>query len=195
VEILTMRARLSSPPAMLAAATLSLSATLTYQVLAPIAEYDVPEPAPRVLPAKTSSIPPFSAPTFSEFAEAEERPLFVPERRRPKTASETEEEKPRARPDVVLIGIILDETRKIAVVKREGLPALRLTIGAMLDGWEVTAIEAGHIALKAGSDTYEIVLPKPAPTHAPQTLARIPPSSPSRPGPPPGFARPPIPGR
>ncbi len=186
--------RASLLPTTLIALASMLAATLVYQLTAPAGEYEIP-PTPRRAPVLSVSLPaPFTPPGIAQFAEIDERPLFVSERRPFKEEREAPPPEPRKPPSATLVGVILDGNRKIAIAKVGGR-SVNLVPGAIIEGWSVVSIETDRVAFKVGDERYELRLPKPvvAPPTQPRTAAA--PPRPPRMPPPPGFAPGQIPGR
>jgi hypothetical protein len=161
-----------------------LGGILAYQVLAPITQYEVPQAAPRELVLPSPAAPPFLPPAFAQFSEIDEHPLFVPDRRAFNSAEAVKGIQQRVPPELTLIGIILDASRKIAIVKPRAAATKYLTLGQTLEGWRVAAIEVDHVELQSGDETFKVTLPRPAPVPAASRPAT--PSQPSRPALPPG---------
>ncbi|WP_112664628.1 hypothetical protein [Microvirga flavescens] len=62
--------------------------------------------------------------------------------------------------NVRLLGVILTEEQRIAVVERAGV-ALRVEEGDMLDGWQVTMIAARKIRLQSEEQNIDVLLDPP----------------------------------
>ena len=145
--------------------------------------------APPILPAAASLPAPaegaaaptnasFAMPPLEAYAEVTARPLFFPTRR-PAPVQAATVDRVDAR-SLVLVGVILAESGKAALIARANLPgARRVAIGDEIEGWVLAEIDADRVVLRSG--TTEAVLslkdrrpnPKPpVPNPAPVTLPR-----------------------
>jgi hypothetical protein len=100
---------------------------------------------------------PFAMPPFDTYAEVTARPLFFPTRRpAPVQAASAELVDARA---LVLVGVILSETGRVALIARANLPgANRVAEGQEIEGWTLTAIEADRVVLRHGTIEAELRL-------------------------------------
>lgn len=155
------RLHLSPISGVLAVICINFAAWLFYEVAAAPPKLQ----PPKIALAKHGTLPkisPFVPPPFQEFAVIDERPLFSPLRKKLLSPQETVAQK-RPPPSFVLVGVILGSTERIAITKAPGASnSVNLTPGQSIEGWEVTAIEADHITLRAGTDTYELPLYLPS---------------------------------
>lgn len=109
---------------------------------------DAPARAPaEVAPAangEVAALPPmpdYEMPPLAEFAEVAERPLFSPTRRPPVGAVPTAA--PRQTLDLTLIGIVLSEAERLAIVTPGGAGrAVRLGVGDSIQGWTLVELES-----------------------------------------------------
>lgn len=155
---------------------LVLGATLVYQILAPIPEYEIPRTAPRPVSFPALARQQFLPPQFAEFSEIDEHPLFVPGRLPIRTRASLERSQ-RVPPQLTLIGIILDASRKIAILKPSGAATVYLTPGETFQGWHVAAIEPDFVEMESGGETFKARLPRPTPPSATPPPARPPPQT------------------
>lgn len=100
----------------------------------------------------------FSPPSEASFAAIDARPLFSPTRKPidvPQAAGGPAGSGPSAPPpllNVVLVGVILDGEKQLALVKVQGAPfAASLKVGATLDGWQVKEIASDKVVFHAGT--------------------------------------------
>lgn len=155
-----------------------LSFTFAFQLLyasfAPLPQFVVPKftipkrPPPPII---INFVPPL----ISEFAAIDERPLFMHSRRpRPIPLKEATAQQQQL-PNFALVGVILDPTNRIAITRAPGATeSVDLIQGQIIDGWEITAVEADRIELRSANTVYELKLQAPSggqgapqPTQAP----------------------------
>jgi len=169
-----------------------LAGTLVHELAAPLAPYEVPHAATRAVVPARQPVKAFTAPALTEFAEIDERPLLLPERKPIKVPEAKAAPVQRQPPNVTLVGIILDGKRRVAIAKVAGAQSVNLVPGQTIDGWQVVAIEADGVALTADEQNYKIKLQRPQ-TGQPAGAAI--PAQPVRMPAPPGYAPGQVPGR
>jgi len=154
-----------------------LGVSFVYEVAAPLREFSVPviehhrSAAPAVAPV------PFVPPSVDAFSAINDRSLFDAERRAIAPASTpTQGGAAPPPPNVVLVGVIIDARDRLALVKTPESPlAVSVKLGASIGGWQVSAIEADRIVLRAGPANDEIRL------DAAHSNATVPPAQPQQP--------------
>lgn len=101
-------------------------------------------------------------PPLSSYAEIVERPLFN-ETRRPPPAPETPVVAAQINPTQFrLEGTALTAKQRVAVLRDTRTNQLhRLAEGDQLDGWQVSSVQAGTIALSQGAQTLQLELERP----------------------------------
>jgi hypothetical protein len=144
-----------------------------------------PASAAPVIAASAAATDVFPAPVpWQNLAEMIDRPLFSRERRPPPpaapvaaTAAETVAAEGGtadvALPDVVLVGVLLTDSRRIALLRQRGDGrTLRVSVGDAVGSWQVTKIEARRAVLQWQDKVAELLL-------NPSGLAEQPTSSPN----------------
>jgi hypothetical protein len=123
-----------------------------------------PAPTIRVAPKSAVAVTPaVTLPPIESLGEVVARPLFLPSRR-PLPPVSTEPAKPIAR--FTLAGIVLADGRRVALIQSgTSPPPVMVTVGGVIDGWTVTAIERDHVALRAAGETAELSLRDNAPPY------------------------------
>lgn len=106
---------------------------------------------------KPSSV---SLPVTNSWPEQPElaRPLF---RAGPSPAEHEDPQGTGSSPNMRLLGIVLTEQRRIAVLERDGA-TLRVAEGDDLDGWQVARIEPRKVRLENSEQHIDILLDMPA---------------------------------
>ena len=159
--------RWSRSRSILAVALLLASAALGSVVYGELAAAPfVPVSAAPVTAAPADSGPraaPFTMPPLETYAEVTARPLFFPTRRpAPVQAVSAELVDARA---LVLVGVILSETGRVALIARTNLPgAHRVAEGEEIEGWTLASIEADRVVLHHGTTEAELRLRNRNPT-------------------------------
>lgn len=125
--------------------------------------------------SEASSVPPplpkFDLGPIDAFSEIVDRPLFVATRRPPSPLSEPtpdvvkENENPAPLPpEVTLKGVVYAPDRKSVLVRWEGSEETKhLTEGQTIGTWRVERILEGHLILRSGERSMEVLLVKPNP--------------------------------
>ncbi len=149
-----MRLVLQPPEFALAGLCVVLASLVLYECLAPLPPFD---PAALQLPRRNTIAPiaSYAPPPAATFSVIDARPLFNPTRQ-PVVATpvpgSSASSAPPPPPDVVLIGVILDGDRQLALLKAPGAPfATSFKIGATVDVWQVAEITPDHVVLRAGA--------------------------------------------
>jgi type II secretory pathway component PulC len=135
--------------------------------------YDIIAPLPSVRPPKVTLVAhhahsfvvkEFVPPPLEQFAAIDERPVFSPLRQAIKSAKDKElEAQLKPPPSFVLVGVILGNTERIAITRAPGAnDSVNVTLGQMIEGWEVVRIEADHIELRTDSRDYQLQLYPPS---------------------------------
>src|SRR5262249_32494469 len=114
-----------------------------YEFAAPLPAYSLTAAAPaHTLP---EALPPASivAPPAEAFAAIEDRPLFDAHRKKfepPPAEAQVKAAPPP--PNVFLLGVIIDPTTRLAILKApDSALSTTLAIGGTIGGWQVAAIE------------------------------------------------------
>jgi hypothetical protein len=134
----------------------------------------------------------FEAPPKQAFAEVDDRLVFNPARTRVVAPSLPGASNATSLPsDLALVGVILDDDRKLALFKSPAAPlAVGISLGGSIDGWQVTRIEPDLVALRAGGPEQEIRLSNnKAPPPGPALIQPHPFGPPNNFPRPPNFAR------
>lgn len=145
-------------------ALLALCATfgsmLTFEILAPVEQPELPKIASRPEPAPAPPPAAFTPPSPQAFLEIDDRFVFSPFRQQYKIPPVIPPPPPPPPPpNIVLLGIIIDGSSRLAIVKLPGTPvASTLTTGAAIAGWQIDQIEVDHIALHSGDAKHEFRL-------------------------------------
>jgi hypothetical protein len=105
---------------------------------------------------------PLSAPPLSAYSDITGRPLFN-ENRRPIVADVSPSATPQATTQLSkqwkLTGIVMAGNSSFVLVEgKRDHRTIRLQKGAMLDGWRLDEISAGHIDLMSGTKTASLIL-------------------------------------
>lgn len=152
-----------------------------YELWAPLPTFALPSvPAPVPVEA-AAPLPSAAPPPSSAFDVIENQPIFTSDRK-PLVPSAAGPAAPPPPPAIALVGIILDPTTKLALIRSPNSPlATAYAEGASIDGWILTQIAPDKIVLQAGTATDEVSL---AANRAPAA-----PSS-AMPGQPPGLSQP-----
>ena len=139
-----------------------LAATLGYECFYPIPDLETPSIhlAPSS-PEPAAVQPAFRMPPPSSFAAIDARPIFDPSRRPvpgPPEQSSADGSGAGALPPMALIGIIIDRQTRLALIKLAQAPqALSYAVGSSLAGWQIVAIEADKVVLRAHGAADQIV--------------------------------------
>jgi type II secretory pathway component PulC len=134
----------------------------------------------------------FEAPPKQSFAEVDDRLVFNPARTRVVAPSQPGASNATSLPsDLALVGVILDDDRKLALFKSPAAPlAVGISLGGSIDGWQVTRIEPDRVALRASGPEQEIRLSNnKAPPPGPALIQPHPFGPPNNFPRPPNFAR------
>lgn len=140
-----------------------LLGAIGFEVAAPLHEPQLPPPATTVRPIASAPLPVFHPPPSESFDEINARPLF--DRARAPVAEDSSTTigplsgSSSSPPAVSLIGIIIDGTRRIAMIRSNVSPvATSVSVGDAIEGWRVAQVDPDRIVLRSGSDSAEIRL-------------------------------------
>lgn len=106
--------------------------------------------------------------TLDQLAATRDRPVFSQSRRPPPladapTSSPTQPSAGPGAPPFLLVGTVVGEREKIAVVQETGSQkVLRLPLGASASGWSVAEVALRSVKLTRGPQSVTLELPKPA---------------------------------
>ncbi|HEX4157910.1 MAG TPA: hypothetical protein VHY79_05500 [Rhizomicrobium sp.] len=134
----------------------------------------------------------FIAPSKQAFTEVDDRLVFNPARTRVVAPSQPGASNATSLPsDLSLVGVILDDNRKLALFKSPAAPlAVGVSLGGSIDGWQVTRIEPDSVALRAAGPEQELKLSNnKAPPAGPVAIQPHPFGPPNNFPRPPNFAR------
>jgi hypothetical protein len=138
------------------------------------------------------SIARFDAPPKQAFSEVDDRLVFNPARTRVVAPSQPGASNATSLPsDLSLVGVILDDSRKLALFKSPTAPlAVGVELGGSIEGWQVMRIEPDRVALRAGGPEQELKLSSnKAPPPGPSLIQPHPFGPPNNFPRPPNFAR------
>jgi hypothetical protein len=153
-----------------------LSLLILYQLAAPVSPQ---APASITLPPlKPFAVPPaFVMPPPDRFAVIDDKPLFLPSRKPIAAANDKTPQAsgPPPLPQITLVGVILDATTKLAMVKTASAAfAQSAPVGTPFGGWSISQIEPDRIVLHSdGFADHEILMnaAEPPPNTAPASGA------------------------
>ncbi|HEY1630512.1 MAG TPA: hypothetical protein VGF56_04315 [Rhizomicrobium sp.] len=137
-----------------------MAALFFYELLAPPAEYALPDI--RLKPRAVTFVPPpsFLPPPVSAFDDINDRPLFLPSRKpiaAPVAAAGSAPAGPPPLPQVALVGVLLDGQNSVAEVKLNGAAfSQAMRVGDVLGGWQIGGIGPDHISLRSGTFTQDV---------------------------------------
>jgi hypothetical protein len=139
-----------------------LAATLSYECFYPIPDLETPSIRLAASSAEPAAVhPAFQLPPESSFAAIDARPIFDPSRRPvagPPEQSSADGSAAGTLPPMTLIGIIIDRQTRLALIKLAQAPqALSYAVGSSLAGWQIVAIEADKVVLRAHGAADQIV--------------------------------------
>lgn len=144
-----------------------LAALLIYQIAAPLPAPDVPVVQLKPMATPVSSVAPVITPPPEAFAEIGARPMFSPARKSAASSADAAQALPP--PDVSLVGIIVDNQTRLALLKSQTVPfATAYGVGQSISGWQVAEIAPDRVVLNAGPARLELKLaanrapPRPA---------------------------------
>lgn len=147
---------LSSTQTMLVMAAIGLSGGIAYERVAPPSHREISVPVASPKPPARRPPTPFIAPPLSNFDDIDHRPIFSPNR---KPVEEARATAPPPLASLVLIGVILDKTDRIAVLRTQASPiAVNARLGQRVEGWTITGIESDRIKMEAGGVKEEVRL-------------------------------------
>lgn len=123
-----------------------------------------PDDAAAPPPAAAQALPPppgLATPPLEHYGEMVARPLFSASRR-PVARKQPLVARSQTRPpDARLIGVLLTEDIRMALLTEGGKPPRRLAVGQQVDGWTIAAIEPRRVLLRQGALDHELLLAKP----------------------------------
>jgi hypothetical protein len=138
-----------------------LLAALLYEMFAPLREYH-PAPVGDTHAAYTVAMPAmYTPPAFLTYANIDEKSVFNPLRTPIVTdsggvATAAGDSLPS---DIALVGIILDGSRKMALLKSSSEPlAVGVAEGDVFEGWQVASVEPDKVVFAAHGDRQELEL-------------------------------------
>jgi len=139
---------------------------LLYQIHSPPADYPIPQLVPQEQEPLSLNYAAYEPPERAPFEIVTNRSIFNPERIRVEFPPEPVEAPPPpppppppAPPEIALIGIIADGTRRIAMIREAGEPfAVGLHLGTDIEGWEVSEISEDAVTLQLRETTHVVAL-------------------------------------
>jgi type II secretory pathway component PulC len=148
-------------------ALLALCGVLTiaflYELFAPLRPYTPPQ-VDNTHAAYTVQMPtPYTPPDFATYSNVDARSVFNPLRTPIETESEGLASSASAGdslpPDLSLVGVILDGTTKMALLKSASeLQVVSVPQGTVYEGWEVTTVEPDRVVFAAHGNQQELKL-------------------------------------
>jgi hypothetical protein len=144
---------LSKPQMFLMALCGSLGAFLLYEIFAPLADFSVPTLQSRSGIATLQFPVQAPMPPLASFGAFNERPIFSAQRKPiapvPVGAAASAPPPP---PTATLVGIIIDATRQIALIRTASSPlAVAVAVGETVQGWQVSGIAPDRVVLHQGT--------------------------------------------
>lgn len=139
----------------------ALLVVLGYLLFAPVPQVSLPPlHAHAESVADDAPLPRFEPPPMAAFAEIDDRSVFNPDRVRVSAPSVAGPTNAATLPsDLSLVGVILDGEKKLALIKSPEEPlAVGVSVGGMVEGWQVTRVEPDRVALRAGGPEQELML-------------------------------------
>lgn len=153
-----IRSLASFASAALGAVCLTLASVIFYEATAPLPLYKLPLARSPALP-KIQQIETFVPAPASRFSEVEAKMLFNPARGPFKEAEAPPPKRVLPRPQLALIGVLLDSKVQIAVVRLQGnQDAIDLRVGQDIAGWKVEGIRPDRLDLKADDQSLSVAL-------------------------------------
>ena len=118
--------------------------------------------------APLAATPSFTLPPLARFDEMLERPLFAASRRRPsEAAAKAAEVAPESALNLILRGVVLTGTQRIALLQTEKgeRKSMRLLAGDSHQGWVLKAIEADNVTFERDEEirVLELAFDEPPP--------------------------------
>ncbi len=109
----------------------------------------------------------YDPPEYALFRQANERPLFSPDRRPsavpPSNVVTTAPTTPKL--GFELVGVLISDKERLALIKQEGVAELRrIGMGLSLNGWQVEAIETDYVILRDGAEVRKVSLREDRPS-------------------------------
>jgi hypothetical protein len=140
-----------------------LSLTTIYELSAPLPKLSesVVVSRERQVVTEAALIPAFQPPSSDAFSEINTRPVFSPRRApiRSDVSNTKDASAPPPPPASALIGVIIEGETRLAILKSAASPLeTSVTLGAIVDGWQVTVIDSDRIVVRRGSQEQEIRL-------------------------------------
>lgn len=149
-------------PATLAGFSLLLLGGIAYEAFAPLdpVVVDVPPVPKHIAPAAPARI--YLPPPESDFADIDARPVFSAARR-PLADSAQASAALSASSDFVLVGVIMDTDRAVALIRSKSLGiTTSAVLGDPVNGWHVVKIEPTAVTLRANGNDAVVALAGPA---------------------------------
>lgn len=118
--------------------------------------------APLLAAAKALPPPPgLATPPLEHYGAMVARPLFSASRRPVTRKQPLVAHSQTSPPDARLVGVLLTEEMRMALLTEGGKPPRRLAVGQEVDGWTIAAIEPRRVLLRQGGLDHELLLAKP----------------------------------
>ena len=126
---------------------------------APLPQISVP-PRGLIRPSlRVTATADFVPPSARTFDAINDRPIFAPDRKPLAPPPVGTSSAPPPLPSISLVGVILDSNTQLALIRSAASPLeVSYAVGASVDGWQLTEIDAEKIVLRYGSSVDEIEL-------------------------------------
>lgn len=130
-----------------------------FEAWAPLPDVVAPDYPARTRSAQRPLSIAFALPTIRTFDAINDRPIFSPDRKAIAPAAVATSAAPPPPPSAALVGVILDNQTRLALMKSSAAPLeTAYAVGAMVDGWQVSEIDRDKVVLRSGLTTDEIKL-------------------------------------
>lgn len=156
-----MKALVTPAEAMLLALCSGLVLALTIALGAPLTALNPPLLHAHLPTASSLQAPPFAAPPLANFSVINERLVFNPLRQpiQPPPSKDKDSAAPPPPPSLALVGIIIDGSQRLALIKLLGAPfAAGFGVGAEVEGWHIKEIDADAVVLESGTSDDKVMM-------------------------------------
>jgi type II secretory pathway component PulC len=143
----------------LLAVAAALVLVLAWQMLAPVAPIAVDAANAATRPQTALTVPVYQPPPEASFAVINARAAFNPSRQpvaEPPQSGMTTAASP---PDVTLVGVAIGAGKSIALLKpADGSAAISAAVGQIVQGWQLTRVDADGVVFHANGADYSVKL-------------------------------------
>lgn len=162
-----MMLRLTTLQVRLAVLCAMLCVLIVAVLAMPLPQWQVPPvaaPPAQTVAAQTDGFRPPSADAFDAI---DARPVFSPTRAPLRNAGSLGDGAGTATfGDLTLVGIIADNTTRLAVLRVPGHPlAVTVALGGTVDGWQVSEIDADRVVVRGRGSEQELRMSQPRAPH------------------------------